>query len=140
MRLLLIDTLATIFFFTIVATFTELVIAGMSPREVLITRSLMIPVMVLTGRPYGAWRDWLFMRTSPRHRITRTAVDILAFLSFQVPVYVATLVIAGADYKQIMTAIGSATIFMVILSRPFGLFLDFVRSIAGVSPLTGSTE
>jgi hypothetical protein len=65
MRLAIVDTLATIIFFTVVASLTELFIAGLEVREVLITRALMIPIMVLTGRPYGAWRDWVFEKSRP---------------------------------------------------------------------------
>lgn len=131
MRLTLIDTLATIVFFTIVASATELFIAGMEPREVLMTRAIMIPIMVLTGRPYGAWRDAIFGRTMPRNALTRTLIDILAFLSFQVPVYVLTLWIAGATLAEVLAAVGSAIVFMVLLSRPFGLFLEWLRRLAG---------
>mgnify|MGYP001595602028 CR=1 FL=1 len=51
MRLTVVDTLSTIFFFTILAAVTELYVAGMEPAEVLKTRAVMIPMMILTGRP-----------------------------------------------------------------------------------------
>jgi hypothetical protein len=131
---MLIDTIATVIFFTIVATFSERVLAGMEWRQVLLTRAVMIPVMVLTGRPYSAWRDMLFARLRPIRRIGRILLDVTAFLSFQVPVYVGTLAFAGADRAEILTSVSSAIIFMIALSRPFGLFLDMVRRIAGVRP------
>ncbi|OSP53522.1 L-alanine exporter AlaE [Pseudoruegeria sp. SK021] len=128
MRLLIIDTLATIIFFTIVATFSELIIAGMEPSKVLATRLLMVPIMIMTGRPYTGWRDWLVKQLKPRNRWSAALVDIAAFLSFQAPVYAATLLIAGADLGEITAAIGSAVIFMIILARPFGLFVDWARN------------
>jgi hypothetical protein len=130
-RLAVVDTTATIVFFTCVAAATELLIAGMTPREVLVTRLVMVPVMILTGRPYGLWRDQIFACISPQGALGRAICDIGAFLSFQVPVYAATLLIAGADGTEMVTAIGSAVVFMVILSRPFGLFLDAARRVAG---------
>ena len=63
LRPFIVDTVATVFFFTIVAAITELYVAGMEPREVLKTRLIMMPMMVITGRPYGAWRDWFFNTT-----------------------------------------------------------------------------
>ena len=48
MRLTVVDTLSTIFFFTILAAVTELYVAGMEPAEVLKTRAVMIPMMILT--------------------------------------------------------------------------------------------
>lgn len=133
MKLIFVDTITTLFFFTLIAAFTELVIVGMEPLQVLTTRLIMVPVMVLTGRPYGVWRDWIFVRISPKHRLSRVVVDVVAFLSFQVPVYAATLAIAGANTSEMVTAVGSGTFFMMILSRPFGLFLEFSRQMNGVA-------
>lgn len=55
MRLTLVDTLSTILFFTILAAMTELYVAGMESADVLKTRLIMVPLMILTGRPYGVW-------------------------------------------------------------------------------------
>lgn len=134
MRLFIIDTMATIVFFTVVATFSELVIAGMEPFEVLTTRLLMVPIMIATGRPYTGWRDWLVARIGPRTRWSSVLTEIAAFLSFQAPVYGATLLIAGASPAEALTAIGSAIVFMIILARPFGLFVDRARRTFGVVP------
>lgn len=128
-----VDTLGTILFFTIVAGLTELLIAGMDWQTVLTTRLITIPMMVLTGRPYGMWRDLVFWRLTPRHTVTRMLTDILAFLTFQVPVYVGTLFIAGARLGEIQVAVGAAVFFMIALSRPFGIFLEALRRWAGTS-------
>lgn len=53
MRMFIIDTLSTVVFFTIAATFSELIIAGMAPVEVLSTRLVMVPIMIVTGRVGG---------------------------------------------------------------------------------------
>ena len=133
MKSLLVDTSVTILFFTAVASFSELVIAGMAVGTVLLTRLIMMPVMILTGRPYGLYRDWWMMRVPNGSTSVKTMVDIAAFLSFQVPVYVATLLFAGARWSEIVTAVSSALILMVLVSRPFGLVLDFARRKAGVA-------
>jgi len=134
MRPFLVDTLATVVFFTVVAAFTELVVAGLEPVQVLIARALTIPVMVATGRPYGAWRDRVLRRLRPRGRAGRAAADTLAFLSFQVPVYVAVLALAGAEAREIAVAVGAALGFMLASARPFGLFLEAMRRRFGVAP------
>ena len=133
MKLIFVDTLATILFFTLIAAFTELVIAGMEALRVLTTRLIMVPIMVLAGRPYGVWRDWIFVRLVPKHHLGKILVDVVAFLSFQVPVYAATLAIAGASAIETFAAVSSAILLMMILSRPFGLFLEFAREINGVA-------
>ncbi|CTQ50032.1 L-alanine exporter AlaE [Jannaschia donghaensis] len=117
-------------FFTLVAGATELLIVGMTPGQVLATRAVTIPVMVLTGRPYGRWRDAVLTRVAGSGPVARTLADVGAFLTFQVPVYGAILMLADATTGQVAAALTSATFFMVILARPFGLFLDAARRIA----------
>ena len=135
MRVFIIDTIATIAFFTVVATFSELVIAGMEPSKVFVTRLVMVPVMIVTGRPYTRWRDWLLARVQPRGPVRAALTDIVAFLAFQVPVYGTTLLIAGANTAETLIAIGSAVAFMILLARPFGLVVDLVRRVSGVGPV-----
>lgn len=131
MKAFLVDTIATIVFFTLVATFSELVVVGMEPGQVLTARAIMIPVMVLTGRPYGLWRDWVMTRAPTVNPVGRLAVDTIAFLTFQVPIYVSTLAVAGATAGEVALATASATLFMVLVGRPFGVFLDMIRRWAG---------
>jgi len=133
MRLIIIDTLTTVIFFTVLAALTELYIAGMEPFEVLKTRLIMVPMMVLTGRPYGAWRDWFFATTKPTVSWSKSLVDGFAFLTFQLPIYGLTLWIAGAAWDEILTLLASTAVLMLIVSRPFGLVLETVRTFAGVN-------
>lgn len=138
MRRVLVDTVATIVFFTTIAALTELFVAGMAPSEVLTTRLIMIPMMVLTGRPYGAWRDWFFRTTRPTVSWSKTIIDGAAFLSFQLPVYALTLLIAGADRYEILTLLATTSVLMLAVSRPFGIFLEFIRGWAGVVDIAES--
>jgi hypothetical protein len=133
MRLTLVDTLSTILFFTILAALTELYVAGMEPADVLKTRLIMVPLMILTGRPYGVWRDWFFAGTKPTVSWSKSLIDGLAFLTFQLPIYGLTLWIAGADFDEVSTLLGSTAVLMLIVSRPFGLFLQAMRKLAAIS-------
>tara|TARA_B100001013_G_scaffold298590_1_gene199481 strand:+ start:1255 stop:1659 length:405 start_codon:yes stop_codon:yes gene_type:complete len=133
MRLTLVDTLSTILFFTILAALTELYVAGMEPTDVLKTRLIMVPLMILTGRPYGVWRDWFFAGTKPTVAWSKSLIDGLAFLTFQLPIYGLTLWITGADFDEISTLLGSTAVLMLIVSRPFGLFLQAMRKLADIS-------
>ena len=132
MRLTIIDTLTTVVFFTVLAGMTELYIAGMEPFEVLKTRLIMVPMMVLTGRPYGAWRDWFFATTKPTVSWSKSLIDGAAFLTFQLPVYGLTLWMAGAAKDEILTLLATTAVLMLIVSRPFGLVLETARKLAGV--------
>lgn len=135
MKAFLVDTVATVAFFTVLATFSELVIVGMEPSQVLFARTVMVPVMVLTARPYGLWRDMILRRAPTRRPIGRVVVDTVAFLTFQVPVYVVTLIFAGATMNEIALATASATAFMLVVGRPFGVFLDAIRRWAGTASI-----
>ena len=132
MRLTLVDTLSTILFFTILAALTELYVAGMEPTDVLKTRLIMVPLMILTGRPYGVWRDWFFAGTKPTVSWSKSLIDGLAFLTFQLPIYGLTLWVTGADFDEISTLLGSTAVLMLIVSRPFGLFLQAMRKLADI--------
>ncbi|MEP3348507.1 MAG: L-alanine exporter AlaE [Marinomonas sp.] len=132
MRAFVVDSLATVVFFTVLAASTEIFIAGMELKEVLITRLIMIPMMLLTGRPYGMWRDWLFQTLKPTKAWRVMVTDSVAFMSFQLPIYILTLIIAGASWDEIVTLISTTAGIILIISRPFGLYLDYVRAWAGV--------
>lgn len=99
----------------------------------LAARLTAIPVMLATGRPYGLWRDAAFAALRPSGTVGRTAVDVGAFVTFQVPVYAAILWLAGAEGGQMAAALGGATVGMILLSRPFGLWLDWMRRVCGVA-------
>ena len=134
MKAFLVDTIATVFFFTCIVGVLELLVVGLEPKQVLITRLFTLPVIALTGRPYGLWRDWVFVRLRPSRWLTKVFVDVGAFVSFQLPVYVATLAFVGATAAEVLIASGMAIVGMSILSRPFGVFLELIRKRAGTLP------
>lgn len=129
MRRTFVDTFATVVFFTTLAALTELFVAGMEPAEVLRTRLTMIPLMLLTGRPYGIWRDWVFRSTKPTLAWSKAIVDGVSFLSFQLPIYALVLVVIGADLDEILVLLASTAALMLVVSRPFGMFLELMRKI-----------
>lgn len=56
------------------------------------------------------------------------ATDGAAFISFQLPVYAITLMIAGADKNEILTLVVTTAGLMLLISRPFGIYLDYIRA------------
>ena len=132
MKAFLVDTITSILFFSVIVTVVELLVVGLEPKQVLMTRLVMLPVIALSGRPYGLWRDWVFARLRPSRWLTKAFVDVGAFVSFQLPVYVAALAFAGATAAEILIASGTAILGMSILGHPFGLVLEFVRKRAGI--------
>ena len=72
----------------------------------------------------------MFLR--PGTRVSRIATDVIAFIMFQMPIYVATLLVAGAGREEVLAAVSSAIVLMITTSRPFGLFLDLARRLSGL--------
>jgi len=132
MRSFVADTLALVVFFTIVGALNEHFIAGMTWAEVARSRTIGAPLMVLTARPYGLWRDALVTRLAPP--LPRVAADALALLLFQVPIYVAILWVSGASAAGIAQGAAGFSVLMFVVGRPYGLWLDFVRARFGLTP------
>lgn len=127
------DTVALVIFFTIVSGLNERFVAGMSWPEVAVSRTIGAPLMVLTARPYGFWRDWFLKITSPRSPGLTLIMDSIALLAFQVPIYVFIIFASGARGMGIVTGALGFAVLMLILGRPYGLWLEFVRSRFGLS-------
>jgi hypothetical protein len=135
MKRFLADTFALIVFSTVAGAFVEFLIAGLSASQVLQARLVAVPVILLTARPYGLYRDWLFraFRARAGGPLRAALIDILAFVSFQVPVYALNLALAGATLGQIAASVASAVVILLISGRPYGLFLDWCRRLFGVA-------
>jgi len=131
MRKLIADTVALLLFSTAAGLVAEVLVARMALSDSLQARVAAVPVILLTARPYGIYRDWLMEKTgADAGRLwKRTATDIAAFVSFQVPVYAAILFFAGASPQQIIAACATAIVILAISGRPYGLFLELCRTI-----------
>lgn len=126
-----------------VAAPLELLIAGMSWQAHLKVRLMGLLVNSLIGRPYGLWREYLVRRTgmdAASSAMKRYWVDTLVFLSFQLPVYVTIMALGGADLNGIVKAAGTACLLAGFLGRPYGIYLDFVRSLFGMKPMTAANQ
>jgi ABC-type antimicrobial peptide transport system permease subunit len=127
------DTLALMVFFTATGIVNERFIAGMTGEQVFHARLLGAVLMVPVGRPYGVWRDWM-MRHAGRNRFSRLLWDSLALVSFQVPIYAAIIAVSGATGAGLVRGMLGAAAMMLVLGRPYGAFLNVVRSLFGLSP------
>ena len=132
MRSFLADTLALLVFFTITGVLNERYVAGMDWGEVAAARGIGAPLMVLTARPYGLWRDWVLRAGAARG--PRLLWDTVALVAFQVPIYAAILVAGGAEGREVAQGCLGATVIMVAAGRPYGLWLDWVRTRFGLAP------
>lgn len=127
------DTTALILFFTTTGIINELWIAGMPWDQVLHARLLGAILMVPVARPYGLWRNWVMQRAQSG-RFSKLLWDSIALVSFQVPIYAAIIAFSGASGSGLVRGTLGATLMMLLLGRPYGVFLNWVRGLFGLPP------
>jgi hypothetical protein len=132
-RAFIADTIALIVFFTTTGVINERFVAGMSWDQVLHARMLGAALMIPIGRPYGIWRDYL-LRRARSARISQIVWDSVALMSFQVPIYAAIIAVSGASGRGLWLGVFGATMIMLVMGRPYGVFLNGVRRLFGLLP------
>jgi hypothetical protein len=134
MRRFLADTFAMITLSTVCGMVIEIFVSGMTLGQSAQARLAAVPVNLLTARPYGMFRDWLFQMTKADigGEVRKILVDTLAFIVFQVPLYATILWFSGANTRQIAAACGSVTIVSAFIGRPYGMLLELFRWLFGV--------
>ena len=103
------DTFAMVVYCSVVNMLIEIFLSGMSFEQSLYSRLVAIPVNILIAWPYGMYRD-LFMRAARKATQAgwaKNLADVLAYVTFQSPVYVIILLTVGADWHQITAAVSS---------------------------------
>jgi hypothetical protein len=135
-RKYLADTSALIVYSTVAGAFVEMVVAGLTFEQCLRARLTAVPIIFITGRPYGVYRDWLWRLLGAENGVARRRViaDTTAFASFQLPVYWIVLIIAGATFWQIAAASVTAIIVLLVSGRPYGALLDLFRKLFRLTP------
>jgi len=129
------DTLAMVSFSFIVEGTRELIV-GMTPEQTLYSRLAGIPIDLVIGRPYGKYLDWLrakFKVDKKSSFITKAAVDIGAFVSAMMPIYIGVLYLLGVEPETIAASCTSAALLQSIYGRPYGVYVDFLRKKVGVN-------
>lgn len=130
-RRYLADTFAMVVFSIAIGAFVELVITGLTIEQTIKIRAAAIPVSLLVGRPYGAYRDWVFRRLGSAETTTlqKILLDTFINLTFQIPLYALILALNGATLLQILTAVSSILVIVGLSGRPYGIFLNGCRRL-----------
>lgn len=134
MRRVFADTFALVVFSTIAGLLVEVGISSLTVAQSARIRLAAIPLCMLTGRPYGAYRDYLFRLAAPTSEmfLGRFFLDVFANVSFQVPLYAALLMMNGASFGQTTEAAIGVCCISAICGRPYGAFLSLCRALLGV--------
>lgn len=130
------DTFAMVVYCSVVNMLIEIFLSGMSFEQSLSSRLVAIPVNIMIAWPYGLYCDAvmrLARRISPAGWVKNLA-DVLAYVTFQSPVYVVILLTVGADWHQIAAAVSSNIVVSMLMGAVYGYFLDYCRRLFKVSP------
>jgi len=129
------DTFAMVVYCSVVNMLIEIFLSGMSFEQSLSSRLVAIPVNILIAWPYGFYRDWVMQyarRLSPSKGMKNLA-DVLAYVTFQSPVYMVILLSVGADWHQIAAAVSSNIVVSMLMGAVYGYFLDYCRRLFRVT-------
>ncbi len=113
------DTFAMVVYCTVVNMLIEIFLSGMTFEQSLSSRLVAIPVNIIIAVPYGFYRDRamrLARHLSPSARM-KSIADVVAYVTFQSPVYVAILFSVGADWHQIAAAVSSNIAVSMMMGR-----------------------
>lgn len=129
------DTFAMVVYCSVVNMLIEIFLSNMSFEQSLSSRLVAIPVNIVIAWPYGFYRDAIMRLT---RRMTpagwmKNLADIVAYVTFQSPVYVAILLTVGADWHQIAAAVSSNIVISMLMGAVYGYFLDYCRRLFRVS-------
>lgn len=126
------DTFALVVYCFITGMVIEILISGMSFSQSLSSRLLSIPINILVAWPYGRYRDFFIAvarRLPGEQFLLRNLADLLAYVSFQSPVYAAILWSVGVDGQQILTAVASNAVISMAMGVVYGYFLEYCRRL-----------
>ncbi|PKH07478.1 L-alanine exporter AlaE [Moritella sp. Urea-trap-13] len=137
-RLWLADTLALMSFTIITGMFIEIAIVGMTVQQSIQSRILCQPINILTGRMYGIYRDNIIVQTDKKipGKGAKIIGDILAYITFQLPLYIGILWVIGMDISSIVKAAFTQTAALLVLGAPYGYWLTKVRAFIIPAPVS----
>jgi hypothetical protein len=128
---ILADTFALVSFAFIVGMFVEVILSGLTFEQSIQSRLWAIPLNAIIARPYGIYRDRLLVmiNAGKKGKFIRFLIDIVAFITFMVPQYIAVLYWIGANPQQIIVACVTVTTMSLVIGRPYGLYMDSCRKV-----------
>lgn len=115
--------------------------AGLNLTGIIASRTSATGINLVTGGPYGWWREKAYQATKTNEesgKVRKTLVDLLAFNTFQVPIYASVVAIGSlisegkVDWEKVKDG---STYFMMIsplIGPTMGLYMDGFRKLFGV--------
>ena len=117
--------------------------AGMDWTETGKTRLAAAVGNILTGRPYGMYRDFImnkFKITTESHWVKKYLVDVFVFATGQTPLYLLYLAAAGADSDEMKKGAAFLTLIAPVTGRPQGATYEYCRRQFGIVDQTSKNK
>jgi hypothetical protein len=136
-RVALVDTLGNVSYSLLTGALLDYN-AGLDLAGIAASRASGTAINSVTGAPYGWWREKVFKTTKTNEesgRVRRTLTDLLAFNTFQMPIY-ATAVAIGSlvsdgdiNWEKVMHGAEYLTIASPLVGPTMGLWMDGCRRL-----------
>ncbi len=132
-----VDTSSSVTYNTPIGVANEVFLANLSFSQSLHIRGMNAALAMITARPYGMVRDYVFKKldTHDDSSIIRKAMsNAAASVLFGTPIYAATLFLNGADRKQVICSVAFGILTSPVTSTLSGMYYDKVRRLFGLKP------
>lgn len=139
-KIIALDTAGNVSYSLIVGSILDYC-AGLNLTGIIASRSSATLMNSVTGGPYGYWREKTFKltRTSKNSgRMRKTLVDLLAFNTFQVPIYMGAVSIGNlvseghVDWNKTLQGAKYLAAISPFIGPTLGIYMDSLRKSFGV--------
>lgn len=141
----IVDTAGNITYSLLVGTVLDYC-AGLNCAGIVASRASATAMNLVTGGPYGWWREQAYRATKTTKesgKVRKTIVDLLAFNTFQVPVYTTAVTIGSfisnllqgevkLDWNKVQDGATYLATISPIIGPTMGFYLDYFRRLFGV--------
>ncbi len=124
------DIFAMVTFSYVTGMLIEIFYAGMTLEQSFTSRNASVPLNLITARMFGVYRNYLLRRFQIERQWLKVIVDLISFISFQIPIYIIVLTFAGASGEQIYKAVSGVVLLFLIMGPPYGYYLDSIRKLS----------
>ena len=143
-KTILVDTIGNISYSLTVGILLDYCI-GLNLAGIIASRASATAMNSVTGGPYGWWREKAFEITQTNEKsggLKKGFVDLLAFNTFQVPIYAVALIMGSLvsegeiDTEKVQNGTMYLASISVFIAPTLGWYMDGCRKLFNVKPAT----
>jgi len=140
-KIALVDTFGNVSYSLVIGSVLDYC-AGLSVSGVIASRASATVMNSFTGGPYGWWREKAFEHTKTTNKSTqfrKTLIDLLAFNTFQIPIYMLALtagsIVSEGDVNlnKILKGASYLAAISPLIAPTVGWYMDRCRNFFGIN-------